>query len=291
MTQLQQLLDPSSLPAYFNTDPVPAQGITLAYTGTSATVTIANGSLTTSVNGGTGTNLSLDLTQYTLTQLVTAINASSGYTATLLGPTTTSALLLIETSNTPITSTVSLAITTSMLYKIMIPVAVEMYKAKTAIDSALLEQILFKADDGWIDYWGYIYGDITRNSGESDTAYAARIIAEVTRNRLSIRAIQDAVLALDSITIGVSSGGPDVVKVVGATNVGQNLLQDRQHAGAQMIVTGISQNVSTNATVHSTIDANRAAGINPIYNYTTPNFSGCFVLPFCMDIFPIAPNT
>jgi len=318
MSFLRELLDSQFLPAYFNTNPLLAQGITLVYSGTTATVTIADGILTTSVSDGSGAGLYIDLTGYggllnpqaafvlpsmvdnnpntpakslTLTQLVATINTYTGYTATLLGDGSSAALLLNEQTAISIANNpLSIPTATATLYKIMVPVAYEIAQTKLALDGALAEQLVFKADNGWIDYWGSVYGNITRLLGEDDQTYAARIIAEVTRNRLATNAIQDAVDALSSVQVSITSHQTDVVKITGQSILGQNIFEDRNHAGAQFVVSGLSENVQNDFNVHNIINANRAAGINPIYNYTSPPFSGCFVGPFMMDIFPIAPN-
>lgn len=56
--------------------------LTLGYTGTTATATIANGVLTTTVVGGTGTNLNVTLADFaTVADLVTYLNSQTGYNA------------------------------------------------------------------------------------------------------------------------------------------------------------------------------------------------------------------
>lgn len=57
--------------------------LTLGYLGTTATVTITDTLLTTTVTGGAGANLSIDLTQFrTVRDLADFINTKTGYTAT-----------------------------------------------------------------------------------------------------------------------------------------------------------------------------------------------------------------
>lgn len=56
----------------------------IGYEGDSATITIGSGSLSTTVSGGSGANLSVDLSKYvTLTELADYINAQTGYTASV----------------------------------------------------------------------------------------------------------------------------------------------------------------------------------------------------------------
>jgi len=64
-------------------DVVPEVCLMVGYQGTTATLTIADGLLTTTVTGGTGSNLSLTLSQYsTINALATYINSQAGYSAT-----------------------------------------------------------------------------------------------------------------------------------------------------------------------------------------------------------------
>lgn len=57
-------------------------GLKISYTGTTATITITDDTLTTAVVGGAGVNLDLDLTDYpTIGDLVAYINAQPGYAA------------------------------------------------------------------------------------------------------------------------------------------------------------------------------------------------------------------
>lgn len=57
--------------------------LSMGYVGTTATVTVTDGTLTTTVTGGSGSNLSIDLTQYnTMKDLADYINSQTGYSAT-----------------------------------------------------------------------------------------------------------------------------------------------------------------------------------------------------------------
>jgi hypothetical protein len=81
-----------------------APAMTIKYTGTgsAATMTVSGTTLTTTVTGGPGgENLSFDLTNAsfdTVSELVTAINTHSGYTATLVIATTTDSVTLTPIS-------------------------------------------------------------------------------------------------------------------------------------------------------------------------------------------------
>lgn len=291
-TFLQDLTAGPNLPAYFNRDLNLSKGISVLYTGTSGTISIVSGVLSTNINGGSGINLSIDMTGgITLSQLVTQINTNTGYTATLLGSASVAAITLIEVDEGDIvTSTLAIPVLGSILYKVMSVFGNELSKTNINIKSALADMVLFKANGLWIDLWGEQY-NVPRLLSEDDITYIARIIAEITRNRLSIRALEDAVVILDAVQVGISDGQPDVTKIVGRSVLGQNILTDREHASAQFVVSGISEtNVGNDISVTTTINRNRSAGCNPIYNYTSPKFNVAFVCPFMTDVAPFAPN-
>src|ERR1700677_2681544 len=64
-------------------DVAPQICLTVGYNGTSGTMTIANGMLTTTVTGGSGANLSINLSHYsTIAVLATFISSQTGYSAT-----------------------------------------------------------------------------------------------------------------------------------------------------------------------------------------------------------------
>ena len=66
-------------------DVVPVVCMTVGYSGTTATLTISGGMLTTTVTGGSGANLSINLAQYsTISELATFINSQTGYAATVI---------------------------------------------------------------------------------------------------------------------------------------------------------------------------------------------------------------
>jgi|SRR6185437_503272 len=272
-TALQRLLN--GLPSYFNKDASAAPGITLVYTGgTSAVVTVHHRTLTTSVNGGSGSNLSYNLASFTLGTLVTALNTNTGYTATLLGSSSTSALSLLEVSNQNIlTTSFSLQIFTSLLWQILAPIAWALEDFQfNDLNTDLAELCINTADGAWVDAWGALYGNVTRNTGETDLQYAQRIMDEAVRPRLSISAIKRAVSILTNTNIDISNNQADVTKISGKSFVGQTIITDRAHARDQFEVFG-----TVTTAIQNIINANRAAGINPVYSYTSPNIFGTFV--------------
>lgn len=83
--------------------------MTVGYEGTTATMTITDTNLTTSVTGGAGANLNIDLSQYrTIKDLTDFISSQAGYSAqTLVGSTTLSPSALDKVSNIGICSSSS----------------------------------------------------------------------------------------------------------------------------------------------------------------------------------------
>jgi len=79
----------------------------IGYEGTTATVTISDSTLSTTVTGGSGANLSISLNQYlTLSDLAAYINSQTGYTCSVVAASTqTSPVALDNMSAQPICST------------------------------------------------------------------------------------------------------------------------------------------------------------------------------------------
>ena len=62
-------------------DVLPIVALMVGYAGTTGTMTISNGTLTTTVTGGSGGNLNVQLSNYkTISDLAAFINAQPGYT-------------------------------------------------------------------------------------------------------------------------------------------------------------------------------------------------------------------
>lgn len=81
--------------------------LAVGYEGTTATMDITDTTLTTTVTGGSGSNLSIDLSQYqTISELADYISSQTGYTATALsGSTQTSPVRLDDVTGAGICST------------------------------------------------------------------------------------------------------------------------------------------------------------------------------------------
>ena len=270
MSVFDRLLDSRHLPDYFDKDPHPQQAITLLYSGgTSAVATIDDHTLTTSVDGGAGVNLSIDLTQYaTFTALVAAINGFTGYAAVLAagGNPNAQPSSLLDFTTVDIHSTSLLCFAaTSLLWAILRPVAWALEETYTNINAGLMDLDPSTALNGWVDVWGSTLGNVPRKSGESDAIYSTRLIKEVFRQRLTPMALALIILQDTGITVTINGNLYSEVFVVGVTNVGGAFLEDRLHCRTVFFVQ-IPAGTSNALVVQiiNLINRNRMAGTLPV---------------------------
>ena len=146
---------------------------------------VSDGVLTTVVqNGGTGGNLTVDLTQYTFAQLVNYLAAQPGYVTPYLAPSmanvSAAALLDASGSVTPGGSNAPMYAYTSVLWAYLEANAAELELAAAQIKNLPLEMSTTTADTIWLNVLGNYY-NVPRNPNESDAAYGPRIIASVLR--------------------------------------------------------------------------------------------------------------
>jgi len=80
----------------------------------------------------------------------------------------------------------------SLLWAYMEPISVELVEAENQIVNMIDQMSITSADAEWLDEWGGYFG-ISRSSGESDSAYANRMIIEITRPRANNKAIEIAI--------------------------------------------------------------------------------------------------
>lgn len=166
----------------FNKSPVDALVLRLSYDG-SMSWSVADGALTTTVTGGSGAALTVDLSAYTIASLATFLAAQPGYSVPyvtddgdLLG---LSARALIDGGADIATSNGDHILAyTSVLWAMMEPQAYELSIAKQAIADAPRELSVPTAQGEWLDELGSQYG-ILRLQGESDNDYATRMIASI----------------------------------------------------------------------------------------------------------------
>lgn len=179
----------------FNKSPLEFRALSLAYAGGDVTWQIADGVLTTSVAGGQGTNLSIDLSAYTIDGLVSHIAAQPGYTTTYLNAENKalSALVLMDGSGDLASSGGgNLYGYSSVLWAYMEANAAELQAAETSIQALAGEMQTTTADTIWLDLLGQYY-KVPRLNGEDDASYGPRIVATVIRPASNNVAIEQAI--------------------------------------------------------------------------------------------------
>lgn len=180
----------------FDRDPKPALALRLRYAGASMRWKVSDGVLTTTVTGGAGAALSIDLSTHTVASLAALLAAQTGYsvpyqdTGALAG---LSALVLLDGEGDQDKSNGDhLRGYTSVLWACLDAVANELTLVRAAIAEALLQMSARTAEGGWVDEHGSYY-NVVRAIGESDVAYASRIVAEVIKARGNNVAMGEAI--------------------------------------------------------------------------------------------------
>ena len=188
MSFIQRLL--RSLNRAFDKDPAPSLALRMQYAGP-MTWTVADGVLTTSC----AAPFSVDLSGYTISQLVAFITARAGYSVPFINPAMSglSALVLLDdTRNIAQSNGDHLYGFTSLLWAFFVPAARELDAVQAQIQALPLELSTTTADTIWLDTLGTYY-NVPRLLGELDAAYGARIIAEVIRPKSNNVAMGDAI--------------------------------------------------------------------------------------------------
>jgi hypothetical protein len=195
MLLTQKLL--SFLHGVFDKDPGQFLALRLQYNG-GLTWQVSDGTLTTTVMGGTGSNLSINLSQYTVASLANYLGVQPGYSIAYVDMSnlaSLSALVLLDASNDiSLSNGDHLYGYTSELWSYMESQANELEQAETQIGNMLQQMSTTTAADQWLDYLGGYYG-VPRLQGETDTNYGPRIIAEVLRPRSNNVALEMAISA------------------------------------------------------------------------------------------------
>lgn len=208
MNLVQKLL--GLLHRVFDPDPEKFLALRILYDGDSMVWTVADSTLTTSVVGGSGGNLSINLVDYTFRQLIDYIAAQTGYAVTTSASSerlSLSSRTLIDGTGNPATSNGDhLYAYSSLLWVFFGAVASELRAARAQIPQAIRQMTVTEASDDWIDELGGYYG-VKRQQGESDASYGPRIIAEVVRPRCNNIAMEAAI----SLYTGQATKVTDVV--------------------------------------------------------------------------------
>lgn len=167
----------------------------LRYDGT-MTWTVSDGVLSTLVTGGSGGNLTVNLTTFTVSTLAAYLASQPGYTVPFVDASAVpglSATVLIDGAGDQDASNGDhLYAYTSVLWAYMEAQATELATLRLALDEALAQMAANTASGEWVDEHGSFYA-VGRVTGEADSAYSARIVAEVGQARGTNVAIGEAV--------------------------------------------------------------------------------------------------
>lgn len=179
----------------FSKDPGRFLALRLSYDG-ALTWRVADATLTTSVTGGSGQALVVDLTALTVSQLVSYLAAQPGYSVVYMDATELSQLsarVLIDGAGDIAASNGDhLYGYTSVLWAYTEAAASELQAAGDQIEQMLLQMSTRTASDVWLDEIGGYYA-VPRIAGEADASYGPRIIAEVLRPRSNNVALEMAI--------------------------------------------------------------------------------------------------
>lgn len=189
----------------FDKQPDPVFALQLRYdSGGSMQWQVADNVLTTTVTGGPGVSMQINLGAFTISSLASYLAAQPGYSVPFVSPDlgSLSARVLLDASGDPSQSNGDhLYAYTSLLWAWLEPIASELQLAADQIDQAVLQMVPQTASGEWLDELGTYYA-VTRAAGEPDGLYAPRIVAEVLQPRGNNIAIANAV---DTVAGGGSS--------------------------------------------------------------------------------------
>ena len=177
-------------------DPVRFIALRLRYSTGAMTWKVQDCVLTTAVTGGPGQSLTIDLSQYTLSQLVSLLASKPGYSVSYADTSELSQLsarVLLDGEGDIATSNGDAIYGyTNLLHAFMEPMAAELSEAERQAKQAIRQMSTKTAEKEWLDELGGYYG-VPRLSGETDSAYSPRIVAEVLRPRGNNVAIEAAI--------------------------------------------------------------------------------------------------
>lgn len=202
----------------FSRDPIQFLALRLRYDG-GMKWEVADAVLTTSVSGGSGTDLQIDLNQYTIADLVNFLNLQPGYTVVYQAPpepSTLGARILIDSHGDQDQSNGDhIYAFTSLTWAVLDSSAVELRAAREQIYQMLRQMTVATAESEWLDEIGDYYS-VKRQNGEPDSLYGPRIIYEVIRPRNNNKAIEQAISVA---TGGLPSRVVDVTELDGVAPV------------------------------------------------------------------------
>lgn len=172
---------------------------------------VFEGRLYTNVSGGSGTDLNIDLSAYTLSTLAAYIATQDGYSVSSNvtdSRAIRTAQILIDGTNSPAASNGNcLYAYSSLTWSYMHANAMQLVKAKTDIVEMLKQMSLQSAESEWLDDLGDYYG-VRRLAGEPDTIYVDRILLTIVRPKGNNIALAMAIETLTKKTGAIVVDAP-----------------------------------------------------------------------------------
>ncbi|RKP44687.1 hypothetical protein [Pararobbsia silviterrae] len=192
----------------FKKDPLPFNAFTITCDGSDLAWVVADDVLTLTPTGGQASALTVDLSAYTLLQLVQYLASEPGYNLSALSSDyrDLSSLVLLDGSGAVSAGTNTLTGYTNVLYALMEANARELQTAHDAIDTLPDQMATTTAAGDFLDLLGSYY-NVPRATGELDAVYGPRIIATVLRPASNNVALE---MAIETYT-GQSATVTDVV--------------------------------------------------------------------------------
>jgi hypothetical protein len=180
----------------FDPDPESFLALQIGYDGDGLTWEVSNAVLTTSVSGGQGVDLALDLTDYTIAELIAYISAAPGYSilkgASAANQALSARILIDATGDLADDKGDRLYAYSSLTWAYLEAYSLELQAAATQIPLAIEQMSLATADDEWLDELGAYY-NCARQTDELDSSYGPRIVATTLRPRCNNIAIEQAI--------------------------------------------------------------------------------------------------
>lgn len=190
----------------FSRDPKRMLALRVRYDGTGMVMKVEDAVLTTTVTGGLGTSLTVDLRQHTFSTLADFIETQAGYSVEYENPQLGSvgawALLDVVTDQAASNGD-HLYAYTSPLRAFLEAFAEELTTARKQIPQLVRQMSVPTANDVWLDELGS-YFKVPRLPGESDAVYGPRMIAEVIQPRNNNIAIEEAIRTATGVNARVT---------------------------------------------------------------------------------------
>jgi len=243
----------ANLTSKWNTEAQDIRAITIAKgTGKYNLVTVTSTQLyfhSTSYQANMPTSQSIYLDDYTIGELITAIN-KLGYIANLASEATAQsydsmkACTLMEVTGIPLSGIPTLTVFTSTLWQLLYPImrAVEAWGIN--MDNSIPQMYANVTGGTWVDYWATFF-NVQRTNGQSDEAVRKNMFMNLADIKTNNIALAELVSLITKSKVSVIDVSPGIFE----------------------IEIGLSY-MSSAVDVHTIIDSAKGGGIKYYLNYT-----------------------